>query len=90
MKLYDRTYAGKPQGQRPTTEDMSEGAKLVNMHLEHAIKHKLGFFGNATSNQSQDLGSTAEPVRSCFDEIDGVNAEDEEEEWNGFSSDEEE
>ncbi|KAF6233078.1 hypothetical protein HO173_008622 [Letharia columbiana] len=30
LKLYDKTFIGKPPGQRPGIEDMSGGAKLVN------------------------------------------------------------
>lgn len=95
LKLYDNAYFGKSQGQRPRIEDMSGGAKLVNQHLEYAIEHRLGVFGDDTGDQSQDAESTAGPVSQHFNGMDGVAVKDEEEgeeeeEWNGFSSNEEE
>lgn len=70
LKLYDNAYFGKPQGQRPRIEDTSGGAKLVNQHLEYAIRqHSDGMDGVAVKDEEEG---------------------EEEEEWNGFSSNEEE
>lgn len=59
LKLYDKTFIGKPPGQRPEIEDMSGGAELVNQHLEYAIEHKLGGFGDDAADPSHDAGSMA-------------------------------
>lgn len=83
LKLYDKTYFGKPQGQRPRVEDMSGGAKLVNQHLEHAIEHRLGAFGDDAGDQSHGAGSTAGPVDQYFDSMDGVAVKDEKGEKEG-------
>lgn len=53
-------------------------------HLEYAMENNLGGFGEKTADKSQDPG----PVSEVSGGTDGVTVEEEEEEWNGFSSDE--
>lgn len=48
------------------------------------MENNLGGFGEKTADKSQDPG----PVSEVSGGADGVTVEEEEEEWNGFSSDE--
>ena len=48
----------KAQAQRPSTEDMSECAKLANEHLKYAVGHGLGNSGGKSADQRQDPEST--------------------------------
>lgn len=89
LKVYDKTHVGKRQEERPRIEGLSGGAKLVSQHLEYAIEHRLGVFGSNEADQSHGPESTAKIPGQEEDDINGVAVKDEEEEWNGFSSDEE-
>ena len=88
LKLYDKTYVGKPQEERPKIEGMSGGAKLVNQHVEYAVELRLGVFGSDKADHSHGPGSTARNLSQKGEDINGVAVKDEEEEWYGFSSDE--